>query len=174
MRGWRFSFADGRSASKNISEREVFTIILAVHLSLCIFMIVVVLLQQGQGADAGVTFGGGSSSSFFGAGGGVNFFTRLTTFTCILFMVTSILLIRAYALLNQAPHIASNPLTGSVMEGGAGGGDQKINETKAAQEGSSTEKPEPVQALQPEKPGNQEVSKDLAKHEEHVPKQQKQ
>ena len=67
-------------------------IIPAIHVVACIFLIVVVLLQQGKGADVGAVFGGGGSQSLFGASGAGNFLTRLTTGMAIAFMATSLIL----------------------------------------------------------------------------------
>jgi preprotein translocase subunit SecG len=61
------------------------------HVLACLFLIVVVLLQTGKGADMGAVFGGGSQT-LFGSGGAGNFLTRLTTGTAIAFMVTSLIL----------------------------------------------------------------------------------
>ena len=63
----------------------------AVHVLACLFLIVVVLLQTGKGADMGAVFGGGSQT-LFGSSGAGNFLTKLTTGTAILFMVTSLIL----------------------------------------------------------------------------------
>ncbi len=62
-----------------------------VHVVSCIFLIVVVLLQTGKGADMGAVFGGGSQT-LFGSSGAGNFLTHLTTATAIIFMVTSLVL----------------------------------------------------------------------------------
>jgi preprotein translocase subunit SecG len=62
-----------------------------VHVILCLFLIAVVLLQAGKGADMGAVFGG-SSQTLFGSGGAGNFLTRLTTGMAIGFMVTSLIL----------------------------------------------------------------------------------
>jgi preprotein translocase subunit SecG len=66
-------------------------IIPTIHVLACLFLVVVVLLQTGKGADAGAVFGGGSQT-FFGSGGAGNFLTKLTTGTAIAFMVTSLVL----------------------------------------------------------------------------------
>src|SRR4029450_5862771 len=63
----------------------------AVHVVLCLFLIAVVLLQTGKGADMGAVFGGGSQT-LFGSGGAGNFLTRLTTGMAIGFMVTALIL----------------------------------------------------------------------------------
>jgi preprotein translocase subunit SecG len=62
-----------------------------IHVLSCLFLIVVVLLQTGKGADMGAVFGGGSQT-LFGSGGAGNFLTRLTTATAIIFMATSLIL----------------------------------------------------------------------------------
>ena len=62
-----------------------------IHVLACLFLIVVVLLQTGKGADMGAVFGGGSQT-LFGSGGAGNFLTRLTTGTAIAFMITSLVL----------------------------------------------------------------------------------
>jgi preprotein translocase subunit SecG len=66
-------------------------IVPVVHILSCFFLIVVVLLQTGKGADMGAVFGGGSQT-LFGSGGAGNFLTRLTTATAIVFMLTSLIL----------------------------------------------------------------------------------
>jgi preprotein translocase subunit SecG len=65
------------------------TIITIIHVLACIFLVLVVLLQTGKGADMGAVFGG-SSSTVFGSTGAGNFLTRLTTASAIIFMVTSL------------------------------------------------------------------------------------
>lgn len=62
-----------------------------VHIIACFFLIVVVLLQTGKGADMGAVFGG-SSQTVFGSGGAANLLTRLTTYTAVIFMITSLFL----------------------------------------------------------------------------------
>ena len=67
------------------------TAVTILHISSCIFLVVVVLLQTGKGADAGAVFGG-SSQTIFGSSGAGNFLTRLTTATAAVFMATSLFL----------------------------------------------------------------------------------
>ena len=62
-----------------------------VHVLSCFFLVVVVLLQTGKGADMGAVFGGGSQT-LFGSGGAGNLLTKLTTGTAIAFMITSLIL----------------------------------------------------------------------------------
>lgn len=97
----------------------MFQIILGVHLILCVFLMLLVLLQQGKGADMGAAFGG-SSQSLFGASGAGNILSRATTVLAILFMITSILLVRHYqdfALTSAGVGTSSSEvLEGSVLE----------------------------------------------------------
>lgn len=65
--------------------------ITVVHVIACFFLIIVVLLQTGKGADIGAVFGG-SSQTVFGSGGAANLLTRLTTYTAVIFMITSLFL----------------------------------------------------------------------------------
>jgi len=67
-------------------------IVPTIHVVACIFLIVVVLLQTGKGADVGAVFGGGGSQTLFGASGAGNFLTRLTTGMAMAFMLTSLIL----------------------------------------------------------------------------------
>jgi preprotein translocase subunit SecG len=59
------------------------------HVIICIFLILVVLLQQGKGGGLSGSLGGGAAQVFGGRGAG-NFMTRLTSVMAILFMVTSL------------------------------------------------------------------------------------
>ncbi len=63
-----------------------------VHVATCLFLIAVVLLQHGKGADIGAAFGAGASNTVFGSRGAGNFLTKLTTFSVIVFMLTSLTL----------------------------------------------------------------------------------
>ena len=65
-----------------------------VYIAVCVFLIVVVLLQHGKGADIGVSLGAGSSQTVFGARGAGNFLTKLTTVSAVLFMVLAFTLAR--------------------------------------------------------------------------------
>jgi preprotein translocase subunit SecG len=63
--------------------------ITVIHVIACLFLIGVVLLQQGKGADMGAVFGG-SSQTIFGSSGAGNFLTRLTAVAAATFMLTSL------------------------------------------------------------------------------------
>ena len=61
-----------------------------VHVIVCVFLIIVVLLQRGKGAEIGAVFGGGGGGTLFGSRGAGNFLTRLTTGAALVFMLTSL------------------------------------------------------------------------------------
>jgi preprotein translocase subunit SecG len=61
-----------------------------VHVVVCLFLIGVVLLQQGKSADLAGAFGGQGSQTAFGPRGAANLLTRMTTWAAVFFMFTSI------------------------------------------------------------------------------------
>ena len=65
------------------------TIILTLHVIVCIVLIVLVLLQAGR-EGMGVIFGGGGNSSVFGSTGAGGVLVKLTTFLAVLFIATSL------------------------------------------------------------------------------------
>ncbi|MDL2209973.1 preprotein translocase subunit SecG [Desulfovibrio sp. OttesenSCG-928-O18] len=64
------------------------TIILTVHVVVCVFLVILVLLQSGK-EGMGVIFGGGSSS-LFGSSGAGGVLAKMTMFVAIAFVVTSL------------------------------------------------------------------------------------
>ena len=68
------------------------TLLVVVHVIVCLFLIGVVLLQQGKSADLAAAFGGQGSQTAFGPRGAANLLTKLTTWSAILFMLVSIAL----------------------------------------------------------------------------------
>ena len=65
------------------------TLLTIVHIFVCLFLIVIVLLQHGKGASMGAAFGG-SSQTVFGTDGPLPLLNKLTTWAAIVFMLTSI------------------------------------------------------------------------------------
>jgi len=65
-------------------------IITALHVIVCIFLVAVVLLQRGKGAQVGAVFGGGAGATMFGSRGAGNFLTKLTTGAAVIYMLTSL------------------------------------------------------------------------------------
>ncbi len=63
-----------------------------VHILICLFLILVVLTQQGKGQDLASAFGGAGSQAAFGARGTATLLTKVTAVVAGTFMVTSLLL----------------------------------------------------------------------------------
>ncbi len=63
----------------------------AIHIIVCIFLILVVLLQQGKGADLSV-FGGGTTQAAFGARGATTLLHKLTVISFVVFILTTLLI----------------------------------------------------------------------------------
>ena len=80
------------------------TVLTIIHILVCIFLVSIVLLQHGKGADIGATFGGGGQS-LFGTEGPVPMLNKITTAAAVVFMITSISL----------AYISAHRTTSSVM-----------------------------------------------------------
>ncbi len=81
-------------------------ILVVLHVVISLFLILVVLVQQGKGADLAGAFGGGGSQTAFGARGATTLLHKLTTAFFVLFVLTSISL----AIMQAHPR-------GSIMTG---------------------------------------------------------
>ena len=79
---------------------SIFTV---VHLVAAIAIVVLVLLQQGKGADMGAAFGGGSSSSVFGSRGSATFLSRVTAGLAAVFFITGLSLAYIYTQQSATP-----------------------------------------------------------------------
>ena len=82
-------------------------LLIIVHIIVCLFLIGVVLLQQGKSADLAGAFGGQGSQTAFGPRGAANVLTRLTTWSAIIFMLTSIGLTVALSRANTSHSVLS-------------------------------------------------------------------
>ena len=83
-------------------------LIVTVHILVCFFIIVVVLLQSGKSGDISAAFGGQGSQTAFGPRGAASALSLATTWSAVLFLVTSITL-SIYAAGHSGPK--------SVLEG---------------------------------------------------------
>ncbi len=115
-----------------------------IHVLVCIFLILVVLLQQGKGADLSV-FGGGATMTAFGARGAATLLHKLTVISFILFILTTLAIG-----ITQGGRSTSSVMSGVTTESGDAGGTtaDSSNATPAptAPEASSSETPSPEQA----------------------------
>jgi preprotein translocase subunit SecG len=67
-------------------------LIYTIHIVVCFFLIVVVLLQSGKSGDIAAAFGGMGSQTAFGPRGAATALSKATTWSAVLFMLTSITL----------------------------------------------------------------------------------
>ena len=119
----------------------MYTAVLTLHVLLAIVLVILVLLQQGKGADAGAVMGGGGASTVFGVGGASSLLVRMTTFIAIAFMLTSVGLVKLA--LNEGGRGAakvdalSGSAIGGILEGqqqpAAPAGEQKTEQKSDAQ-----------------------------------------
>jgi preprotein translocase subunit SecG len=68
------------------------TLITIVHIVVSLFLIIVVLLQSGKSGDIAAAFGGMGSQTAFGPRGAATALSKATTWSAVIFMVTSITL----------------------------------------------------------------------------------
>jgi protein translocase, SecG subunit len=64
-------------------------LITTIHVIVCVFLITVVLLQSGKSADIAAAFGGAGSQTAFGPRGTATLLSKATTWSAVIFMVTS-------------------------------------------------------------------------------------
>lgn len=84
----------------------MYTLLTIAHIIVCLFLVGIVLLQHGKGADIGATFGG-SSQSLFGTEGPLPLLNKITTAVAVIFMLTSVTL----------AYMSSQKSKSSVMSG---------------------------------------------------------
>src|ERR1051325_4751372 len=84
------------------------TLITIVHIIVCFFLIIVVLLQSGKSADIAAAFGGMGSQTAFGPRGAATVLSKATTYAAVMFMLTSITL---------SIFAARRPSSSSVLQG---------------------------------------------------------
>jgi preprotein translocase subunit SecG len=65
-------------------------LLVILHIIVCLFLVGVILIQQGKSADLAGAFGGQGSQTAFGPRGAANLLTRLTAWAAVIFMLTSI------------------------------------------------------------------------------------
>jgi preprotein translocase subunit SecG len=83
-------------------------LITTIHIIVCFFLIIVVLLQHGKSGDIAAAFGGMGSQTAFGPRGAATVLSKATTWAAIMFMLTSITL---------SVFAARRPSSSSVLQG---------------------------------------------------------
>ncbi len=71
-------------------------LLIGLHVTVCLALIVIVLLQMGKGAEVGASFGAGGSQTILGASGGASFMGKVTAAAAVIFMLTSLSLAYFY------------------------------------------------------------------------------
>ena len=132
---WRASPAGHMFAEvRKVDSLPMMYLVLAIHIIVCLFIIIVVLLQSGQSADVAAAFGGMGSQTAFGPRSAANVLTRATTWAAVIFMLTSIIL---YVMVGRRGHGTS------VLDGST-----PAKQTVPAQPGApakgSNQEPQPV------------------------------
>jgi len=128
------------------------TFLTIVHVFVCLFLVVIVLLQHGKGADIGATFGG-SSQSLFGTEGPLPLLNKITTAAAIIFMLTSVTL--AYI----SSHTGSNSVMSSFGKNQPAAIVQpQVKEDKVAAK--------PADTVETTKAASKEVSKEVTTKED--------
>ncbi|MDE3062194.1 MAG: preprotein translocase subunit SecG [Acidobacteriota bacterium] len=97
----------------------LFYFVITVHVIVSLFLIGVVLLQQGRSADLAGAFGGQGSQTAFGPRAAANVLTRLTTWSAVIFMVTSITLTILYVRGERSHSVLDGaaPISGPAKSG---------------------------------------------------------
>ena len=100
------------------------TLLLIIHVIVCLMLIAIVLLQSGKGAEMGAAFGG-SSQTIFGSRGAATFLSKLTTIAAVVFMITSLTLAvvtaKGGSVVKKTPVTDENksiPATSGPVQGG--------------------------------------------------------
>jgi preprotein translocase subunit SecG len=106
----------------------VIYLLYVIHVLVCVFLILVVLLQQGKGADLSV-FGGGNTQTAFGARSATTLLHKLTVASFVIFILTTV----SIAIVKGGP-------SGTVMAGAA---------NKSAPAKTAPAKPAPAPAQTP-------------------------
>jgi preprotein translocase subunit SecG len=65
-------------------------VLIPIYVIVCVFLILVVLLQQGKGADVASAFGASSSQTTFGARGATTLLEKITTWSFVAFSVLAV------------------------------------------------------------------------------------
>src|SRR5215471_3149148 len=68
----------------------MYYLLMFIHVLVCIFLIIVVLLQSGKAADLAGAFGGMGSQTAFGPRGSATLLSKATTVSAVVFMITSL------------------------------------------------------------------------------------
>lgn len=130
----------------------LYNILLAIEVIVAVVLTGLILVQHGEGADAGAAFGSGASGTVFGAQGSANFMSRATAGLAVVFFVISLAL--TYLVTSQPIHQQSQTITNQIQKPGSqllddqsGKSDNGANTAAGAEEQATENKtPEKQQA----------------------------
>jgi preprotein translocase subunit SecG len=80
----------GSNGFSYTNRNGMYILFLILHVIVCLFLIIVVLLQSGKAADLAGAFGGMGSQTAFGPRGSATLLSKATTISAIVFMITSL------------------------------------------------------------------------------------
>ncbi len=116
-------------------------LVISIHILAAITLIGVILIQRGQGADMGISFGGGGAQTLFGSRGSGSFLGKMTGALAAVFMITSLTLAffsqqKAGSVVEKAAahsiHVKQTPLPDASGKGGFDPSKLKQNTGKKA------------------------------------------
>jgi preprotein translocase subunit SecG len=87
----------------------MYQLVLLIHVFIAVFIVALVLVQQGKGATMGATFGSGASQTVFGSRGSGSFLFRVTMGLMVVFFATSIFLNYLATRASKEPHVIELP-----------------------------------------------------------------
>ena len=99
------------------------SMILTLHVIVCVLLVLIVLFQGGKAASMGSAFGGGGGDALFGPTGPASILTKITTGVAIIFMLTSLTL----------AYMSVHKKTTSVMTGNQNSVEQKADTNKTSE-----------------------------------------
>lgn len=112
-----------------------------IHVLTAVSLIVLILMQQGQGASAGASFGAGASQTVFGGQGSGNFLTRATAILATVFFITSLVLAWQSRYGDQAPLKGILPTIQTEARQQAEAAESPAEKKAPSQQTSSTDVP---------------------------------
>lgn len=109
------------------------TLVLTIHYFLCAFLIIVILLQAGKGANIGAVFGG-ASQTVFGSRGPATFLNKVTAIVALSFIVTSIWLAHDAKTKQASSVVDKVPVSSDTATAPAEPADKPAEKAEAPQE----------------------------------------
>ena len=122
------------------------TFLAIIHIIVAVFLILVVLLQQGKGQDFAGAFGGGGSQANVGARSGTTVLHKMTTIAAVMFMMTSLsltILISRPGIDSVIPDDAQIPVTEPAPDVEETPPDSEVTPSEEAPEGAPDDGPDP-------------------------------